>query len=140
MTDQLQLSLPNQKSAISGCQDQVEEFARRNRLPDAVLHDLQLALEEHLTNIVSYGHAEGKPHPIRICLQLDESSVRVEIADRGSPFNPLDHPPPDLHQPIEERPIGGLGIYMMRKAMDGMAYRRENGRNILVLTKRLPVT
>jgi len=60
----------------------------------------------------------------------------VEVSDNGKPFNPLDHPEPDLNQPLEERPIGGLGIHLIRKFVDQLAYRRDAGRNILTLRKR----
>ena len=65
------------------------------------------------------------------------TELRVEVEDDGHPFNPLDRPAPDLSKPVNERPIGGLGIYMMRKALDGMDYRRADGKNILVMIKRL---
>jgi anti-sigma regulatory factor (Ser/Thr protein kinase) len=139
MTDHLELTLPNQLEAISGVQDQVEGFAARNGLGDRLLHDVQLALEEHLTNIVSYAYTDKRLHQIRVSLHLDATRLRVEIEDDGAPFNPLAHPPPDRDKPIEERPIGGLGVHMMRQAVDEMAYRRERGANILVMTKHLPV-
>ena len=61
----------------------------------------------------------------------------VEVEDDGRPFNPLAQPEPRVSQPIDERPIGGLGIHMMRKSLDGMEYRRAEGKNILLMIKRL---
>jgi anti-sigma regulatory factor (Ser/Thr protein kinase) len=137
MNERLELTLANQRSAVAQLQDQLEVFARQHGLAARVLHDLQLALEEHLTNILSYGYDDKLEHQIRIHLRLAAPELRVEVEDDGHPFNPLDRPAPDLSKPIEERPIGGLGIYMMRKALDGMEYRRADGKNFLVMIKRL---
>ena len=98
---------------------------------------MQLALEEHLTNILSHGYNDKLEHQIRVWVQLNTPELRVEVEDDGRPFNPLEQPSPDLSQPIEERPVGGLGIYMMRKSLDGMEYRRQAGKNILAMSKRI---
>jgi serine/threonine-protein kinase RsbW len=137
MNAQLELTLANQRSAVAQLQDQLEAFARQHGLAARVLHDVQLALEEHLTNILSYGYDDKLEHQIRIRLGLSAPELRVEVEDDGHPFNPLERPAPDLSQPIDERPIGGLGIHMMRKALDGMEYRRADGKNILVMIKRI---
>jgi serine/threonine-protein kinase RsbW len=137
MKEQLELTLVNQRSGVTHLQDQLEAFARQHGLAVRVLHDLQLALEEHLTNILSYGYDDKLEHHIRIRLRLQTTELQVEVEDDGHPFNPLERHPPDLSKPVNERPIGGLGIHMMRKALDGLDYRRADGKNILMMTKRL---
>jgi serine/threonine-protein kinase RsbW len=137
MNDQLELTLRNQRSEVTRLQDQLEAFARQHGLAPRVLHDVQLALEEHLTNILVHGYDDEGEHPIRVNVQLDATDLRVEVADDGRPFNPLECPAPDLTIPIAERPVGGLGIHMMRKSLDGTAYRRADGKNILVMMKRI---
>ena len=137
MTRQLELTLPNQRSGVTRLQDQLEAFAQQQGLAARALHDVQLALEEHLTNILSYGYDDKQEHLIRVSLELNLAELRVEVEDDGHPFNPLERLAPDTSKPIEERPIGGLGIHMMRKALDGMEYRRREGKNILVMIKRL---
>ena len=122
---------------MPGVQDVLEEFAKRNEVPANLLHDVQLAVEEHLTNVISYGYIDGREHEIQLGLHLDAHALHVEIVDDAQPFDPLVHPPPDLSIPIDERPIGGLGIHMMRKVLDDMSYRWEHGRNILRMTKNL---
>jgi anti-sigma regulatory factor (Ser/Thr protein kinase) len=69
-------------------------------------------------------------------LEINPPELRVEVADDGCPFNPLEHPSPDVSLPLDQRPIGGLGIYMMRKSLDQLEYRREQERNVLVMVKR----
>lgn len=119
----------------------VEDFARRARLPDAIRQAIDLALEECVTNVISYAWTDGQEHWLLIRFKADldhgQGGAEVEIEDDGREFNPLTVPAVDVAQPLENRPIGGLGIHMVRQLMDRVTYRRENGRNILTLTKRL---
>jgi anti-sigma regulatory factor (Ser/Thr protein kinase) len=115
----------------------LEEFAAANHLPATVRQAADLALEEHLTNIISYAHDDNLPHPIRIQLELVEDQLVVEVRDQGKPFNPLLRPQVDTTVPLEAKPIGGLGIHLMRRFMDKLEYRREGGQNILTMRKRL---
>jgi anti-sigma regulatory factor (Ser/Thr protein kinase) len=114
----------------------VEEFVRRNQLPSAVQRALDLSLTEWITNIISYGYADAAEHWISIRLSLPPGAVRVEVEDDGRQFNPLTLPPADTSLPLEQRAIGGLGVPMIRKLMDDVEYRRENGRNIVTMFKR----
>jgi len=135
MNDQFELTLVNQRSEVARLLDRLEAFARQHGLAPRVLHDVQLALEEHLTNILVHGYDDEDEHPIRVHVQLNATDLRVEVADDGRPFNPLEQPAPDLTKPIAERPVGGLGIHMMQKSLNGTTYRRADGKNILVMMK-----
>ncbi len=137
MTDQLELSLLNRQSEVARAQESLEQFAARHHIPGRALHEVQLAFEEHLTNIVRYAYADAREHHIHVRLTLRSRELRIEVADDGRPFNPLQHPAPDLSLPLDQRPIGGLGIHMMRKSLDALEYRRENERNMLVMIKRV---
>jgi anti-sigma regulatory factor (Ser/Thr protein kinase) len=70
-------------------------------------------------------------------LALDPDTLTIQVADDGVPFNPVDAPPPDLDLPIEERPIGGLGIHIVRSLVDTIEHRRDDGRNVLTMTKKM---
>ena len=135
MNDQFELTLLNQRSEVARLLDRLEAFARQHGLAPRVLHDVQLALEEHLTNILVHGYDDEGEHSIRVHVQLNATDLRVEVADDGRPFNPLEQPAPDLTKPIAERPVGGLGIHMMQKSLNGTTYRRADGKNILVMMK-----
>ncbi len=112
----------------------VEEFAERDNWPPDLVFKLNLVLEELGVNIVNYSGATGD---IEISLASDEESVTVEISDDGRPFNPLlDQDTPDISAPLGNRPIGGLGIHLVRSMMDEMSYSREDGKNKLAMTKR----
>jgi anti-sigma regulatory factor (Ser/Thr protein kinase) len=113
------------------------EFGRQRGLSDVVLNDLKLALGEILTNIISYGYTDGGEHEIRVSLGTEAGAVTVAVEDDGQPFNPLEAPEPDTSLPLEERAIGGMGIHLVRKLMDGLEYHRREGKNLLILKKHL---
>ena len=98
---------------------------------------IDLAVDELFTNIASYAYAPGSGEAT-IRLNFDEAGrvASVTFIDSGVPYDPLQKPDPDVTLSAEEREIGGLGIYMAKKATDRMDYRRENGRNILTIYKK----
>jgi serine/threonine-protein kinase RsbW len=114
----------------------LSEFGQRHGLPSKVIDHLNLALEEILTNIISYGYTDNREHEIRVSLSAQPGEVRAEVQDDGQPFNPLEVPQPDTTQPLEERAIGGLGIHLVRKLMDGLEYKRQGERNFLTIKKK----
>jgi serine/threonine-protein kinase RsbW len=70
-------------------------------------------------------------------LDVEPAEVRVEVEDDGRPFNPLEAPDADTTSPLEERPIGALGIHLVRKLTDGLDYKRQADKNLLTLKKKL---
>ena len=114
-------------------------FAAEHHLPPAVVQAVDLALEEHLTNVLNYGYEDKAVHEIRVRFSIQESSLHVEVEDDARPHNPLDQPAVDTAAPLDERMIGGLGVHLMRHFMDGLDYRYEGNRNILHMTKRIDV-
>jgi anti-sigma regulatory factor (Ser/Thr protein kinase) len=137
MTTPLELILFNRPSEIARLQDQLEALGSELGLPLKILHEVQLAVEEHLTNILKHGFDDQGEHRIRVQVLAAPTELRIEVEDDGRPFDPLKHPPPDLSQALDERPVGGLGIHMMRKSMDRMEYRRASGKNILVMIREI---
>ena len=93
-----------------------------------------LALDEAVTNVVLYAYPQKKGL-IKLTLKKTGDDIHVEIRDQGTPFDPTQAPPPDLAVPLEQRKIGGLGIHLMRKSVDRLNYRYENGTNIFTLSK-----
>jgi len=95
-----------------------------------------VSLDEAVTNVVMYAYPKAKGN-IRITIERVNDRVLIEIIDSGAPFNPLNHPVPDVSASIEKRLIGGLGIHLMRNMMDEMNYRRIDGKNCLSLVKNI---
>ena len=116
----------------------VSQFCQEHELSADIEGDLNLALEEIVVNVIRYGHPEGGKHEIQVWLSLEQDCVVAIVEDDGLPFNPLEAPEPDLDSPIETRPIGGLGIHLVRNITDGLAYCRSEGRNRLVMRKQVP--
>ena len=102
-------------------------------LSERQAQNLRLVVEEAVANIVNYSGATM----MELRAWQEDGSLYVSFADDGIPFDPTQHPEPDLTLPIEERAIGGLGIHYIRKMSDGVAYRREDGKNILTVWKAL---
>ncbi len=97
---------------------------------------LDVAVEEIYVNIAHYAYAPATgPAVIRIDVSGEPKTVVITFMDRGVPYNPLAKPDPDVTLSAEDRPIGGLGIYMVKKSMDGMEYEYRDGQNILTLRK-----
>lgn len=116
-----------------------ERFATANGVSDLVVQRFCLALDEIITNVVSYGFEKEPANPrIRVDLELGEGRLEVRIEDNGRSFNPLaDAPLPDLALPVDERPIGGLGIHLAKNLVHEISYRRVRNQNCLTLTQPL---
>jgi anti-sigma regulatory factor (Ser/Thr protein kinase) len=115
--------------------DAFEDFCRKNRVTDAARHAADLALEEHLTNVLEYGFSDGEDRWISVELGVDQNTLLAKIADTGKAYNPLDAPAVDTTLPLEEKAIGGLGVYLMKQMMDELSYARDGRMNVLRMTK-----
>jgi anti-sigma regulatory factor (Ser/Thr protein kinase) len=115
--------------------DRVERQCREWGLSDDDTVTLNLILDEFVSNVIRHGYEDDDAHDIHIVIGLAGEVATIRIEDEGKPFNPLEAPPPDLDLPIEQRPIGGLGIFIARAMADTIEYRRERGRNVLTMTK-----
>lgn len=129
------LHLRNETAELTRVREAVEELAIDAGLPSRITFALQLALEEALANVITYAYGDGDEHSIGLRLALRGREIVAEIEDDGQPFNPLERPPPDIEAPLEDRPVGGLGIHLVRTLMDDVAYERRGGKNVLVLRK-----
>ena len=133
----LEITLTNRAAELQRLAMEVERFAHSHRIPERDLQALSLALDEVVTNTISYGYDDQAPHEIRVRLTLADGRLSAEVVDDGRPFNPLTAPPPDLTGTVDERPVGGLGVHLVRSLMEQVDYRRESGKNHLIMSKRL---
>ena len=136
----LSLQLKNDITELAGVPDAVDGFIAAQGLPSKLASEVNLALEEALTNIITHGYDDGESHAIDVRLSSDPEWITLTIEDDARSFDPLgaQHVEPDVGASVEDRPIGGLGIFLLKKVMDHVEYRRHDGRNRLVLKKRLP--
>lgn len=129
------IELRNDLSEIGRLAVALEEFADRHALPPRVLTQMNLAIEEIVTNIISYGYEDSSEHRIRIDLAFTNRQVTTRIEDDGKPFDPMQAKDPDVTAPLEERGVGGLGILLVKTLMDDVVYSRDGNRNVLLMTK-----
>lgn len=137
MKARLELRLGNDLQELDRLLDAITAFCAEQQLPDRVGQDLMLVLDEIFTNIVSYAYDDGEKHEIEISLSLDAEGVSVYVVDDGKAFDPLAQTAPDLDADLDDRPIGGLGIHLLRSLMHDVSYRRENDHNVLAFSRKL---
>lgn len=136
-SNSIELILLNRPCETSHLQDQLELLAGQQGWPSKALHEIQLAAEEHLSNVLRYAFKDEQLHEIKVRLDAGDSEFVIEVEDDGCPFNPLEFPEPDLSLPMDQRPVGGVGIHLIRKTMDRIEYRRADGKNHLVMAKAI---
>lgn len=137
MSGKLSLRMKLNAGELARVDAAVAEFARKEEWPPELEFQIKLVLEELGLNIINHGHdgAEGREIEIEIVSEAD--AVTVEIVDDGRPFDPMtEAPAPDTESALEDRPVGGLGVHLVRTMMDEARYRREGDRNRLTLVKR----
>lgn len=135
----LDLELSPDLAEIARAAAAVDDFCAAQGLPLRVAFDINLAVDELMTNAISYGFADpAETGRIHLRLELTgDGWIEVELADNGAAYNPFDEaPPPVLTGDIDDRPIGGLGVYLVRQLMDEVGYRREDGWNRVTLRRR----
>jgi anti-sigma regulatory factor (Ser/Thr protein kinase) len=132
---ELNLTIENRIEELRRLAALVEEFGAGENWPPDLVFQVNLVLEEVAINVIHYGH-DGGLHEIEIALTSELDALTIEVIDDGRAFDPTkDATVPDVTLPMEERSVGGLGVYLVRTMMDEMRYRREGGRNHLTLVK-----
>jgi serine/threonine-protein kinase RsbW len=138
MGEPLTLHVRNAIDAILPANNAAEAWLAGQEISPEASFFVGLAIEELVTNCIKYGYDDAAEHTIDIALSVADHTLTMTVVDDGHPFNPLSAPHPDLSLAIEDRPIGGLGIHMLRELTDNMTYERRDGTNRLTLTKRMP--
>ncbi len=133
----MNLTLKNDLSEIERLAREVAEFGKAHEMPERAVFNLNLVLEEIVANIISYGYDDDNEHSISVDCTISDQKLSLTITDDGKSFNPLEAKAPELDKPLEEREIGGLGIYLVKHFMDNVEYTRDRDRNILTLSKAL---
>ena len=133
----LELSLVNDLRNIAVAAENIDAFCAMHGLAEETAFEFNLAVDELVTSTISYGYNDDGEHRIELVLRLEGGALTIEITDDGRAFDPLQVPTPDMGASLQDRAVGGLGIYLVRKTMDGVTYRRQDGCNVVMLTKHV---
>lgn len=115
----------------------VEDELNKLECPMKAIIQINVAIDEIYSNIVKFAYGKGKGPATVTVDEVSSDSVSIIFTDNGQPYNPLTREDPDITLSAEERSVGGLGIYMVKKTMDNLEYRYENDQNILTITKKI---
>ncbi len=130
-----QLEILNAVNELQTLQEHASNFCRDWDVSDSAAHDMRVCLEEYIANLISYGYDDKEPHALQIDLVRVADGLLAEISDDGREFDPLGAELVDLDLPINDRPIGGLGIHLIRELTDDLSYERVGDRNRFTMTK-----
>jgi len=126
----------NDLAELSSLAGQLEGFLELQDAAPNTVYAVNMAVEEMVSNIIKYGYDDAGPHEIAVRVACEPNVVTVTLEDDGHEFDPLSRTAPDVDLPVEERQIGGLGIFLVRKLCADMQYHRVDGRNVLTLLFR----
>ena len=131
------ITLPNDVQTVPQLADFVESICEELGFDPSTTMQMNLALEEAVVNVMSYAYPSGVKGTVNIEAQANDERLKFTITDDGVPFDPTAKEAVDVSLSAEERPIGGLGIFLVRELMDSINYERVNGQNVLTLRKKL---
>ena len=134
---QRSLTLPNDIEEVPQLANFVEEVCEAVGFDMSMTMSMNLALEEAVVNVMSYAYPTGTKGDVNIEAVANKKRLKFIISDWGKPFDPTEKKEVDTTLSVEERPVGGLGIHLVRQIMDSINYERTNGKNVLTLRKKL---
>ena len=138
----LSLTIKNNVADLAALEPFVEQICEEFSLDMTIAFNLQLVLDEAVSNVINYAYGDATDMPISIQADVvatdNGRQIVIEIADKGMPFNPIEEAPEvDTTLSAEERQIGGLGIFLIRQTMDELRYDRRQDTNIFTIIKNI---
>jgi serine/threonine-protein kinase RsbW len=133
------LRVQNKVDELEKIHSTVERIINEWGIPLQLGMCINLAIEEAFTNVVNYAFHDNEQHLVDIEFIKKEDQIEIIITDDGQHYDPTQKDDPQTDLPLEDRPVGGLGIFLIRKLMDNVEYQRNSDKNILKLTKRITI-
>jgi serine/threonine-protein kinase RsbW len=115
----------------------LNKLGKSLKLPKKCMFDINLALDEVFTNIISYGFKDDLEHLIKFLITRENGTLTLCVEDDGIPFNPVEAKTAEIASNIDSCPIGGIGIHLVKTLVDGVYYERYKGKNKLTLKKSI---
>ena len=131
------VSIKNELAEIDRINEIFNALCEEYQIPGIIYRKFNIAFDELINNIISYGYNDKNEHEIKIRINITAKQLQVSIEDDGIAFNPLKSGDPDINASIEDREIGGLGIHMVKKLMDNVSYKRYPKKNLTTLFKKI---
>ena len=132
----LEVSIVNDLRELARIAAKIDEFCTARDLGPQIGYAVNLSVDEILTNTISYGYDDEEPHKIEIVVSMEADTIVVVIVDDSTAFDLSQTPDADVESSVEERALGGLGLFLVHQMMDGVEYRRMGGCNVVTLTKK----
>jgi anti-sigma regulatory factor (Ser/Thr protein kinase) len=129
--------LANDISEINKLSQFIDEIGEEFSLTPDIIFNLNLVLEEAVVNIINYAYPKEEHQSIFLSAKLQDGSIVFVLTDTGKEFDPTMAPEADITLSAEDRPIGGLGIFLIRQIMNQVKYERIEGKNVLTLEKKI---
>ena len=133
----LEIALANELREIVAAAAKIDAFCEEQELAPEIAYAVNLSIDEILTNTISYGYDDDEPHRIEIIVRLEADSLVVVIVDDSAPFDLSATPEADIEATLEDREVGGLGLFLVHQMMDKVEYERVDGCNVVTLTKSM---
>ena len=133
----LEIALANELREIVAAAGKIDAFCEGQELAPETAYAVNLSIDEILTNTISYGYDDDEPHRIEIIVRLEADSLVVVIVDDSAPFDLSATPEADIEATLEDREVGGLGLFLVHQMMDKVEYERVDGCNVVTLTKSM---
>jgi serine/threonine-protein kinase RsbW len=130
------LTIRNDLADISILREAVDRVGTQSRIPPEAVNDLQIVLDEIVSNVIKYAWPAGGDHEVRVRLTVDGGAIEAEVIDDGQPYDPREAPAPMRAAPGRRPRPGGLGVHLAKQLVDGFDYRRVGPHNRVRLTKR----
>jgi PAS domain S-box-containing protein len=134
-TGRLEIKIKNKLEGLAVVEEKFESFCEEHQIPDTARQKVSIVLDELLNNVINYAYKDQDEHIIELQFVLTGTRLVISIHDDGVPFNPFELDPPDISLSLDERAVGGLGIFFVRSMMDEYLYSRHIGKNVVRLVK-----
>ena len=131
------ITLPAVVDSIEKVTEFVNDRLQKSNIPQKIQTQIDVVIDELMSNVTKFAYRDGKTGDISVEMEVNEEEIAMTFRDSGVPFNPLEQADPDVNAPLEQRKIGGLGLFLVRKTMDKLNYVYENGQNVLTVIKKL---
>lgn len=135
MSQRFQITRAAELESLQVFRGFITECCGRNDIPNEVVLDLKLAVDEACTNIIEHGYKGMDPGSIILSFRIEPDRILVQITDFGHVFEPIMVPKPDVEAALEDRELGGLGLFLIYQTMDNINYQASQEGNTLTFTK-----